>query len=120
VKSVHWLLELSIHPEHINDFDAIMLELVRETDREVGTMACEWNFNDDGSICTIYERFMDADAAMVHLGMFGDRFADRFLKASTVTRLTLLGHVSDELKNALKGFNPMVLTQRAGFARFAD
>ena len=119
MRPVYWLLELSIEPSQANEFDQIMKDLVAETDRETGTMACEWNFNDDGTVCHIYERFENADAAMIHLGMFGDRFADQFLSACSVTDLTILGYASDEIKGALKGFSPTVLYQRAGFARFA-
>lgn len=118
MRPVHWLLELSIELSHSDDFDKIMKELVDEADRETGTMACEWNFNDNGTVCYIYERFANADAAMIHLGMFGERFADQFLSICRVTDLTILGYANDEVKAVLKGFNPTVLNQRAGFARF--
>lgn len=119
MKPVHWLLEVSIEPSLANNFDQIMRDLVEETDRETGTMACEWNFNDDGTLCHIYERFANADAAMIHLGMFGDQFAAQFLSVCSIIDLTILGYASEEVKAALKGFNPTVLHQRAGFARFA-
>jgi len=95
-------------------------ELISEADREIGTMAHEWNFNDDGSVCQLYARFVDADAAMLHLGMFGEKFADRFLKACSVTGVTILGYANDDVRGALAKFSPNVLTQKAGFARFAD
>lgn len=119
MKPVHWLLVLSIEPAQSDAFHAVMKDLIKETDREPGTMAYEWNFNDDGTVCLIYERFSDADAAMIHLSMFGDLFAERFLAACSVTGLTILGYTSNEVKSALKGFNPTVFSQRAGFARFA-
>ena len=118
MRPVHWLLEISIDPSQSKDFDQIMKALVRETDRETGTMACEWNFNEEGTICYIYERFTNADAAMIHLGMFSERFADQFFSVCSVSSLKILGYASDEIKYALRGFNPLVLQQRAGFARF--
>ncbi|MFK7995253.1 MAG: putative quinol monooxygenase [Granulosicoccus sp.] len=118
MKPVHWLLELSIEHSQAGDFEQVMKALVEEADREAGTMAYEWNFNDDGTVCYIYERYTNADAAMIHLGMFGEKFADQFLSVCRVTHLTILGFATDEVMAVLKGFNPTVLHQRAGFARF--
>ncbi len=118
MRPVYWLLEVSIELSYFDDFEKLMMELVLEADREAGTMACEWNFNSDGTVCYIYERFTNADAAMIHLGMFGERFAEQFLSVCRVSNLTILGYANDELEDVLKGFNPTVLHQRAGFARF--
>jgi len=120
MKPVHWLMELSISGQQSGDIDALIKEFVSEADKEVGTMAHEWNFNEDGSICQLYERFVDADAAMLHLGMFGERFAERFLKSCSITSITILGYANEDVRGALERFSPVVLTQKAGFARFAD
>lgn len=120
MKPVHWLMELSIGERQADHIDSLMQELINEADREVGTMAHEWNFNEDGSVCQLYERFVDADAAMLHLGMFGERFAERFLNTFTVTSITILGYANDDVRGALERFSPVVLRQKAGFARFAD
>jgi len=120
MRPVHWIMELSIDELKVDDINALMEELISEADREIGTMAHEWNFNDDGSVCQLYERFVDADAAMLHLGMFGEKFADRFLRACSVTGVTILGYANDDVRGALAKFSPNVLTQKAGFARFAD
>ena len=96
-----------------------MKDLVYEADRETGTMACELNFSEAGDVCNIYLRFVDADAAMIHLAMFSDKFSPRFLKACSVTRITILGFANEEVRLALSDFQPVVLSQRAGFARFA-
>ncbi len=120
MRPVHWIMELSIDQQKVNDIDTLMEELVSEADREIGTMAHEWNFSDDGSVCQLYERFVDADAAMLHLSMFGEQFADRFLSACSVTGVTILGYANEDVLGALARFSPNVLTQKAGFARFAD
>ena len=120
MRPVHWIMELSIDEQKVDDIDTLMEELVSEADREIGTMAHEWNFSDDGSVCQLYERFVDADAAMLHLSMFGEQFADRFLSACSVTGVTILGYANEDVLGALARFSPNVLTQKAGFARFAD
>jgi len=120
MRPVHWLMEVSIEEQQADSFNTLMMEVVQKADQEVGTMAHEWNFSDDGSTCTIYERFVDADAAMLHLGMFGEQFAERFLCSCCITGITVLGYANDEICGALEGFQPVVLSQKAGFARFAD
>jgi len=120
MRPVHWIMELSISEQQFDVINALMEELISEADREIGTVAHEWNFNDDGSVCQLYERFVDADAAMLHLSMIGEHFADRFLAACTVTRVTILGYANEDVRRALAKFSPNVLTQKGGFARFAD
>jgi len=120
MKPVHWLMELVITDQQASEFNTLMNEVVAEADREPGTMACELNFNDDGDVCTIYLRFVDADAAIIHLAMFSDKFINRFWQTCTVSGTTILGFANEEVLHALQGFRPVVLSQRAGFARFAE
>lgn len=120
MRPVHWLMELAISEQQSVEFDILMKELIAEADREIGTMACELNFSDQGDICKLYLRFVDADAAMLHLAMFNEGFIERFLSICSVTGITILGFANDEVRCALKEFSPVVLSQRAGFARFAE
>lgn len=119
MKPVHWLMELVITDQQTNAFDSLMKELIEEADHEKGTMACELNFDDSGEICNIYLRFVDADAAMIHLAMFSDLLLERFLKCCSVTGITILGYANEEVCRALQEYSPLVLKQKAGFARFA-
>lgn len=119
MKPVHWLMELFITEQQAHAFNKLMNELVEEADHEPGTMACELNFNDTGDVCNIYLRFADADAAMLHLAMFSDKFGDRFRQTCSVTGTTILGFASEELRLALQSYSPVVFSQRSGFARFA-
>lgn len=119
MRPVHWLMEISITKKQSRDFQLLMKELLVAADRETGTMACEYNFSDDGHTCQLYLRFIDSDAAMIHLAMFSDHFIDRFLQNCSVKGLTVLGFPNDDVCNALKDFKPVFLSQRAGFARFA-
>lgn len=120
MRPVHWLMELVITDQQASEFNLLMQELVVEADREPGTMACELNFNDAGDVCNIYVRFVDADAAVIHLAMFSDNFMKRFMRTCSVKGTTILGFANDEVRLALQGFSPVVLSQRAGFARFVE
>ncbi len=116
--SVHWVLELAIEPENTEAFKVVMADLVAATEKEAGTVAYEWHFNEAGTICHIYERFRDSAAAAIHLGMFGESFAERFLEAGRPTRLTVFGDPAPEVIEILSGFSPLILKREAGFSRF--
>ena len=112
---VHWLLELSINDGKLADFIAVMHEMVASTKNEGGTLIYEWCFSEDETVCDIYERFRDSDAAMAHLAAFS-QFAERFLDAATPTKLTVMGHPNGRALEALSGLSPALRRTRAGFA----
>ena len=116
---VHWVLELSIKPIDLDTFRSVMTDLVSAAEQESGTVAFEWHFNDDGTICHVYERFRDSAAAAAHLEMFGTMFAERFLAVGKPTRLCLFGDPDQGVLDILRGFSPLVLKKVAGFSRLA-
>ncbi len=116
--TVYWILEMKMEPEKAEDFNAVMADLVAATQLEEGTIAYEWHFDDEGTVCHIYERFRDSDAADLHLEMFGEIFADRFLAAGSPTKLTIYGDPKADVVETLSGFSPRILKMRAGFSRF--
>ena len=65
----------------------------------------------------IYERYADSDAAVVHLGNFGAKFAERFLQCFEPTDLYVYGEPSDEARAALDGFGAVYLGTFGGFSR---
>lgn len=117
--AVHWLLEVKVKPGKADAFNAVMGQLVTETNKESGTLGYEWNFTDDKSTCYIYERFADSDAALIHLNMFGSQFADPFLDACDPAAITVMGNPTQALRDAIPDFSKVVSTYAAGFARFA-
>ena len=116
-QEVHWLLELTVNNGKLNDFKTVMAEMIATTIKEGGTLAYEWCFNEDESVCNIYERYTDSDAVMAHLSGFAN-FAERFLAAVTPTKFTVFGYPNATVEGALAGFSPVYLTTKAGFARF--
>ncbi len=73
--------------------------------------------SEDSSSCHIYERYADSVAAMVHLTTFGQRFAERFLAAVDLTRLTVCGSANEGVKNVLGGFGALVMSELNGLVR---
>lgn len=112
---VAWMLECSVNDR--DALDSVMADLVSAVQaNEPGTTHFEWNISDDGATLNLHERYADTDAALAHLGGFGP-FAERFMAALTVNKMTVYGAPSDELKEALAGFSPTFMSGIGGFAR---
>ena len=76
---VSWNLQMLVREGQLSDARELMPEMVESTRGEPGTLGYEWFLDAGGTVCHIHERFADSDAAMVHLGNFGTKFAERFL-----------------------------------------
>ena len=112
---VAWIIETSVNDR--DALDSLMADAVSAVQaNEPGTTHFEWNISDDGATMITHERFADTDAALAHVGGFGP-FAERFMAAVTVDKMTVYGAPSDELKEALAGFSPTFMSEIGGFAR---
>lgn len=106
-----------IKPGQLDNFRAVVKELVVATQaNEPGALAYEYFISPDGTFCHIYERYVDSTAVMTHMANFS-QFAERFMAAGEMTGLTLYGDPSEELREAVGGFNPAVIALMDGFVR---
>ena len=112
-----WNLQMSVREGQLGDARDLMAEMVEATRGEAGTLGYEWFLGADGTVCHIHERYADSDAAMVHLGNFGAKFAERFLQCFEPTGLFVYGDPSDEARAALDGFGAVYLGTFGGFSR---
>ncbi len=117
-ENVYWLLEVTIKPGELDNFKALMKEMVEATQaNEPNTLNYEWTISEDSQSCHIYERYADSAATMTHLGAFGEKFAERFMAAVDPTRIVVYGTPNNEVKEALSGFGPIFMAPFGGFAR---
>jgi len=101
-----------------DDVLALMQEMVASTEaNEPGTLNYEWSFSDDGTICHLYERYVDSESAMIHGRTFDARFADRFLALLNVNRFVFYGTPSPEVVAGAGPFNPIVMRLADGVTR---
>ena len=112
-----WVVELAVKPGELENFRALMREMVGSTRGESGTLSYEWFVSEDGTTVDIYERYVDSAAAVTHLRTFGDKFAGRFSVLVDLTRFTVFGTPSDEAKGVLDGFGATYLGPFGGFTR---
>lgn len=115
---VEWVLEMDVVAGQSEALKSIMVEMSEATEAdEPGCLTYAWYVNDDMSKCTIIETYSDNAAVMVHLGNFGSKFAERFLKIVAPTRMVVFGPASPEVREALAGFGAVHMGVLGGFRR---
>lgn len=115
---VAWVLEMRVKSGELDNWKTLMEEMVAATrENEPGTLAYEWFIDAEGSTCHLYERYVDSDAVMVHLGNFGSKFADRFMAAATPAQMFVYGNADDRVRGALAAMSPVHLGPLGGFSR---
>ena len=115
--SISWNLQMSVREGRLDDARELMHEMVASTEQEPGTVGYEWFLDADGGSCHIHERYADSAAALVHIGHFGSKFADRFFACFEPTSLSVYGDPSGEVRAALDGFGAAYLGWFGGFVR---
>ena len=116
---VFWVVEMTIKSGELVNFKALMNEMVDATRaNEPHAMNYEWFISEDDKQCHIYERYADSAAVMTHLGNFGQHFAERFTAVvEETTSFTVYGNPSDEVREALRGFDAVFMAPIGGLAR---
>lgn len=112
---IHWVITLDLAEGEDAAFDALMAEMVIATKAEAGAKNYEWHRN--GNAVHIYERYETNGDAGIHLGNFGENFAERFLAILTPTGLQVYGPAEGGVREGLAGFGAVFYDQVGGFAR---
>lgn len=115
---IEWVLEMDVQEGQADNVAPLLDEMVTATKAdEPGALHYEYYTNEDRTKVTVLERYSDNAAAMVHLGNFGAKFAERFVAAFAPTRFTVYGPAGDDLRGALAGFGAVHMDYYKGFAR---
>jgi len=113
---ISWLFEAAIKPDAVDEYTAMARKITADNEAsEPGQEIFEWYV--DGQDVHIYERYQDSAAAVAHVQRFVANFVEQFLGLCTPTRMSVYGDPSDELKEAIAGFNPRYYAPVAGHAR---
>jgi quinol monooxygenase YgiN len=116
---VQWLLELSVNDGELENLKVLKAQMIEATQaNEHGTVNYEWFISDDDKQCHLYEWYVDSAVVLVHLGTFGEKFADRFLAAMTPVKLTVYGNPNQEERDALAGLGAVHMQEFGGYARW--
>ncbi len=112
---ISWTLTLELGEGQDDAFDALMAEMVVATKEEAGAKGYEWHRS--GSTVHINERYETNADAGIHLGNFGENFAERFLAILTPTGLQVYGPAEGGVREGLAGFGATFYDQVGGFER---
>ena len=124
-ENVFFIVELEVNPDRVDELRGVMEEMVRVTRAdEPGTVNYEWFLSDDGMVCHIYERYVDAAAAVVHSRTFPPELFQRS-QAFPPVRLTAYGKLTEEIREqridpllaAVPGIALVVLEPLGGLVR---
>ncbi|MCG7585835.1 putative quinol monooxygenase, partial [Photobacterium sp. OFAV2-7] len=83
---------------------------------EEGTLNHEWTIADDGETVHVYERYQDAAAAIKHLDTWA-KYGSLYMEATEITRFVVFSDLTDELKEAVAGLNPVYMKPYGGFSK---
>jgi quinol monooxygenase YgiN len=114
---VSWSLEVAVKAGQLDEFKAVLAEMVESTRAESGALIYEWSIGDDSATAHAYERYADSTALLAHLATFGQKFAQRLLGAVDVTRFVVYGTPNAEAREGLSAFGPSYMAPLDGFAR---
>ena len=112
------MAEFSIKPGEVDNFKALVKEMVEATQaNEPDMMTYEFFISEDDTSCQIIERYVDSDAVMAHLGHFGSKFGERFMALAEPKWSKVCGNPSGELREVMNDFGAMIFTPVGGFIR---
>ena len=115
--TISWNLQASVNEGRLDDLRALAREMVASTEQESGAQSYEWFLSDDGSQLHLYERYVDSEAALIHMGSFGSQFAGRFLECVKPTSFSVYGEPSEKLRGVLDGLGAAYHGPLDGFSR---
>lgn len=115
-QNIIWTIEGKIKDGRRDEYEALMEEMVAEVQKEEGTTNYEWTIAPDGETVHVYERYKDADAAVVHLGTWA-KFQERYMDVTDITKFTIFSELTPELEEAVAAMNPVYMKPIGGFVR---
>ena len=114
-ENIGWIVEAKLKDGKRDEFEAVMKEIVAETQKEVGTLNYQYYISDEGDVM-VYERFQDVESAHIHVSNW-DNFAERWVAAAEPTRMVHLGDLPEDLRARHAALAPLWLKPFGGFAR---
>ena len=114
---ISWHVELQVKAGQLDALCALTNEMVESTKSEAGALIYERYISHDRQIVHVFERYVDANAAVAHLTSFGKTYGERFGKMVDRKRFTVFGTPTSELKEILDPLGATYAAALAGFSR---
>ncbi len=115
---VYWVIKTTVKEGQLDNLKLMAEEMVAATlKNEAGTLSYEWSLSEDGKTCYFFERYTDSASVMIHLGTFGEKFAERLMATVDIASFDVYGNPNQEVKDALTPFGAQFHVPLKGFAR---
>ena len=115
---IEWVLEMRVNEGQAENVQPLIEEMAEATKAaEPGALHYKYYLSEDGTACTVLERYADNAAAMLHLKNFGEKFADRFMTVFAPQRFSVYGPSQEDLRGALSPMGATFMPFAAGFRR---
>jgi hypothetical protein len=110
------VFHMTVEPEALDEFKALIAQIIALADKEPGTLIYEYSLGEDGRSVHIVERYL-TEGVLPHIEETFGPFAERFLKLATIQALYVYGEPPADLKAKLASFGAVFMAPLAGFAR---
>jgi quinol monooxygenase YgiN len=107
---------LAVKDGKFPDFKNLVEKIVKETNKESGTLTYIYSVSDDEKTAHIVERYK-SDSVVSHVERTFSPFAEEFLSLVDVTSLTVYGKPDAAVKAKLDPFGALYMTPFEGFSR---
>ncbi len=115
---VYWIIEANVAEGKLAELKELMAVMSAATEAdEPGALNYEWSLSADETVCHIFERYVDSDATMIHMGNFGSKFAKSFMGVLKPTSCILYGNPDERVQKAMAPMGAVVMTAAAGFSK---
>ena len=114
-EEVFWRIEVEVLPGKLQEFHALVRELIASSEQEPGTLEYDWFFDAENKVCHTYERYQDSAAVAQHTRTFGAQFAERFTNCCRQIGLDVCGNPNETAKTLLGQYGANFFTKWSGF-----
>lgn len=114
---IFWILETEITGD-LDSLKSLMNEMSDFTKSgEPDALNYEWFISEDNKYCTLFERYKDSTAALIHVNSFMKNFAGRFMSLLKPKKFAVYGNPDAELKKMLDNMKAVHNPILGGFLR---
>jgi quinol monooxygenase YgiN len=116
---IHVRAEFNIEKGKIDEFKKLIQDMSRMVENnEPDTINYQFYLNRSETVCLVHETYTDSESTLAHITSVASKtILPKIFNISKLNRLDVYGNPSEELQNAITGFNSQIFKLSAGFTR---
>lgn len=112
---IYWIARGSIKPGKYDQFLAVIEQMAQVTRDEEGSIAYEFNVNEEHTEVHVFEHFRDDAAAVHHLTVTLPLFGEAYGETASIDGLVVYGTPRGQAKEILDSLGSVYMSPVAGF-----